>query len=174
MVPGVFFWNSNDGEYETKNFLPGDITVLDKDGNLYAVNREEPTTAFEFLGQQIDLANTSSKALDDVTLIYQEYPIQMNNVGLQFFSESLSKQSLWLTLPLLTANASLFKHTPESRVTAYVRIFCGLKHQQKKKCHYHLLLCGKVLSTSILSIIPLVFIGESQPGWNLETGLPKI
>ena len=79
LVP--FFQNGNDWEYKTKGFLPGDITLPDKDGNLYIVNREEPTTAFQSLGIQIDLTNTSSKALDDVTLICQEYYTQMNNAN---------------------------------------------------------------------------------------------
>ena len=74
-----FFWNGNDWEYETKDSLPGNIPLPDKDRNVYTVNREEPTTAFESLGIQIDPVNTSSKALDDVTLICQEYSTQMNN-----------------------------------------------------------------------------------------------
>ena len=74
-----FFLNGNDREYETKDSLPGDIILPNKDGNLYTVNRKEPTTVFESHGLQIDLANISSKALDDVTLICQEYSIQMNN-----------------------------------------------------------------------------------------------
>ena len=44
-----FFWNGNDFEYETKDSLPGSITLPDKDGQLYTVNREEPITAFESL-----------------------------------------------------------------------------------------------------------------------------
>ena len=62
-----FFWNGNDWDYKTKDSLPGAIALPDKDGQPYTVNREEPTTAFESLGLQMDLANTSSKALDDVT-----------------------------------------------------------------------------------------------------------
>mmetsp|Transcript_6717 Transcript_6717/g.7790 ORF Transcript_6717/g.7790 Transcript_6717/m.7790 type:complete len:98 (+) Transcript_6717:599-892(+) len=58
---------------------PGDITLPNQDGNLYTVSREEPTTAFESLDAELDLANTSSNALDNVTLIYQEYFTQMNN-----------------------------------------------------------------------------------------------
>ena len=74
-----FFWTGANWDYETKDSLPGDITFPDQDGNLYTVSREEPTTAFESLGLEIDLANTSSNALDDVTLICQEYSTQMNN-----------------------------------------------------------------------------------------------
>ena len=46
---------------------------------MYTVIREEPTTAFESLSLHIDLANTSSKTLDNVTLMCQEYSTQMNN-----------------------------------------------------------------------------------------------
>ena len=74
-----FFWNGNDWEYETKDSLLGDITLPDKDGNLYTVNREEPTAPFEYLGLRIDLANTSSKALDDVTFECNKFSTQMDN-----------------------------------------------------------------------------------------------
>ena len=74
-----FYWNGKDWKYKTKDSLSGDITLPDNDGNLYTVNREKPTAPFESLGLRIDLANTPSKALDDVTLIYQEYSTQMNN-----------------------------------------------------------------------------------------------
>ena len=37
-----FFCNGNDYEYETKDSLPGSITLPDKDGKLYTVSREEP------------------------------------------------------------------------------------------------------------------------------------
>ena len=74
-----FFWNGNDWDYETKDSLPGVITLPDKDGQLYTVNREEPTTSFKSLGLQIDLANTSSKALDDVTDECQKCSTQINN-----------------------------------------------------------------------------------------------
>ena len=74
-----FFWNSNDWDYEAKDSLPGVITLSDKDSQLYTVNREEPTTAFESWGLRIDLGNTSSKALDDVTDECQEFSTQINN-----------------------------------------------------------------------------------------------
>ena len=45
-----FFWDSNDWEYKTKDSLPGDITLPDKDGNLYTISKERPITAFEYLG----------------------------------------------------------------------------------------------------------------------------
>ena len=74
-----FFWTGTDRDYKTKDSLPGDITLPDKDGNLYTVSREEPATAFESLGLEIELANILSNALDDATLICQEYSTQMNN-----------------------------------------------------------------------------------------------
>ena len=75
----LFLWNGNDWDYKTKDSLPGVITLPDKDGHLYTVNREEPTTVFEPLGLRIDLANTSSKALDDVTDECQKKSNQINN-----------------------------------------------------------------------------------------------
>ena len=45
-----FFWNGNNWEYETRGSLPVNITLPDKDGHLYTVNREVPTTAFESFG----------------------------------------------------------------------------------------------------------------------------
>ena len=35
--------------YHTKDSLPGDITLPDKDRNVYTVSREEPSKAFESL-----------------------------------------------------------------------------------------------------------------------------
>ena len=46
---------------------------------MYTVNREEPTTAFESLGLRVDLANTLSKALDDVTDECKKFLTQINN-----------------------------------------------------------------------------------------------
>ena len=74
-----FFWNGYNWDYEIKDSLPGIMTIPDKDGQLYIVNREEPTTAFESLGLRIDLANTSSKALDDVTDECQKFLTQIDN-----------------------------------------------------------------------------------------------
>ena len=73
-----FFWNNNNFDYETQKYLPGDIILPDKNNNLYTVSREEPTTALEFLGLEMDLANTSPDALEDITRISQEYSAQMN------------------------------------------------------------------------------------------------
>ena len=74
-----FFWDGTNWEYELKDSFLGDITLPDKDGNLYIISREEPTTAFESLGLRIDLANTSSNVLDDAIHICQEFSTQMNN-----------------------------------------------------------------------------------------------
>ena len=38
-----FFWTGTDWEYETKDSLPGDITLTNEEGNEYTVSREEPT-----------------------------------------------------------------------------------------------------------------------------------
>ena len=46
---------------------------------MYTVSRKEPTVAFESVGLRIDLANISSNALDDITLICQEFSTQINN-----------------------------------------------------------------------------------------------
>ena len=74
-----FFWNSNAWEYETKDSLSGVLILPDKDGHLYTVNREDPTTPFKSLGLQIDLANTSSKAFDNVTDECKKKSTQINN-----------------------------------------------------------------------------------------------
>ena len=62
-----FFWDGTDWQYKTKDSLPGNMIVSDKDGNLYTVSREEPTNCFESLGLHLNFANTSSGALYDVT-----------------------------------------------------------------------------------------------------------
>ena len=41
-----FFWDGTDWQYHTKDSLPGDIFFPDKNGDLYTVTREEPTSAF--------------------------------------------------------------------------------------------------------------------------------
>ena len=53
-----FFLDCNAWDNETKDSLPGDITLHDKDDNMYTVNREEPTTHFESLGLQTNITNT--------------------------------------------------------------------------------------------------------------------
>ena len=45
-----FFWNGNAWNYLTKDSLPRDISLHDKDGNLYTVNREEATSPFWIFG----------------------------------------------------------------------------------------------------------------------------
>mmetsp|Transcript_40850 Transcript_40850/g.46070 ORF Transcript_40850/g.46070 Transcript_40850/m.46070 type:complete len:154 (+) Transcript_40850:660-1121(+) len=79
MVPNFFFLTGTNWEYETKDSLPGDITLTDQDDNEYTVSREEPTNTFESLGEPTDLANQSSDSLDAVTKICQVYSTQMNN-----------------------------------------------------------------------------------------------
>ena len=49
----TFFLDGTNWQYKTKDSLPGDITLPDKDDNLYTVSREKPTTAFEYLRLQI-------------------------------------------------------------------------------------------------------------------------
>ena len=79
MVFYFVFFTDTDWKYETKDSLPGDIILPDQDVNMYTVSRDEPTKAFESLGVEIDLANCSSNALDNVTKICQEYFTQMNS-----------------------------------------------------------------------------------------------
>ena len=74
-----FFWNGSDYEYKTKDSLPGSITLPDKNGQLYTVNREEPTKAFKSLGLRIDLAGTSTTALDDIIDECKEFATQITN-----------------------------------------------------------------------------------------------
>ena len=73
------FWHGSDWDYETKDSLPGSITLPDKVDQIYTVDREEPTTAFESLGLRIDFAITSTKALDDVKDECQKFSTQINN-----------------------------------------------------------------------------------------------
>ena len=68
----AFDWDGLDCQYHTKDSLPGDITLPDKDGNMYTVSREKPSKAFEFLGLRIDIWNTSTTTLDDVSHVCQE------------------------------------------------------------------------------------------------------
>ena len=74
-----FFWNGTNYEYETKDSLPGSITLPNKDGQLYTVNREEPTKAFKSLAFRIDLAGTLSTALDNITDECKEFATQITN-----------------------------------------------------------------------------------------------
>ena len=74
-----FFWNGNDYKYKTKDSLPGLITLADNDGQLSTVSREEPTKAFKSLGLSIDLAGTSTTALDDITEECKEFATQITN-----------------------------------------------------------------------------------------------
>ena len=38
-----FFWDGTNWQYKKKDSLPGNITLPDKDGNLYTVSREGPS-----------------------------------------------------------------------------------------------------------------------------------
>ena len=49
------------------------------DGNLYTVSQEGPSTAFKTLRLRIDLCNTSTNALDNVSHVCQELSTQMDN-----------------------------------------------------------------------------------------------
>ena len=77
MVPHFFFWMGTVLEYETKDSLPGDITLTDQDDNEYTVSREEPTTAFESLGVPLDLANRSLDSFNAVVKICHKFAAQM-------------------------------------------------------------------------------------------------
>ena len=46
---------------------------------MYTVLKEKPIKAFESLGAEIDLANRSSNALDNVIKICQEHYTHINN-----------------------------------------------------------------------------------------------
>ena len=82
----AFSWDGLDWQYHTNDSLPGDITLPDKDSNMYTVSREKPSKAFESLGLRTDLCNTSTTALDDVTHVCQEFFTQMNNTKYEKFS----------------------------------------------------------------------------------------
>ena len=68
-----FFWDGLDWKYHTKDSLPGNITLPDKDRNMYNVSREESSEIFELLGLKIDLYGTSPAALINVTNVCQEF-----------------------------------------------------------------------------------------------------
>ena len=52
----AFWFDGVDWQYHTTTSLPGDITLLHKDGNIYTVSREEPSKAFKSLGLRIDFS----------------------------------------------------------------------------------------------------------------------
>ena len=79
MVLTVFLLGWLDWQYHTKEILPGDITLPDKDGNMYTVSREEPSASFESLGLRTNLCGTSEPALEDVTKVSYEFSTQMKN-----------------------------------------------------------------------------------------------
>ena len=61
------YWDGQDWQYHTKESMPGDITLPDKDGHMYTVSREEPSASFDSLGLKSNLCGTSKPALEDVT-----------------------------------------------------------------------------------------------------------
>ena len=75
----IFFWTGTNWEYETKDLLPGDITLTDQDDNEYIVSRKEPTTAFESLGVPLDLAKQLPDSLNAVTKICHIFATQIKN-----------------------------------------------------------------------------------------------
>ena len=75
----AFNFDGLNWQYHTYDCLPGDIVLPDKDGNMYTFSREEPSQAFKSLGLKIDLCNTSTAVLNDVTHVCQEFSTQMNS-----------------------------------------------------------------------------------------------
>ena len=55
-----FFWDGLDWQYHTKGSLPGDIFLPDKNGDLYTVTRDEPTSAHVSLGMLHPLSGGDS------------------------------------------------------------------------------------------------------------------
>ena len=56
----LFFWDGLDWAYHTKESLPGDVYLPDKNGELYTVAREEPTSTHTSLGMQFPLNGCQS------------------------------------------------------------------------------------------------------------------
>ena len=59
----TFFWDSLDWAYHTKDTLPGDVFLPDKNGVLYIVTRDEPTLAHTSLGVEIALKGGQAAVL---------------------------------------------------------------------------------------------------------------
>ena len=78
--------------------MPGNITLPDKDSNMYTVSHEEPSAVFESLGLRTNLCGTSEATLEDVTKVSQEFSTQMNNAKCD---ENLPSQCLFLGKVLL-------------------------------------------------------------------------
>ena len=51
----MFVWDSLDWAYHTIDILPGNISLPDKNGNLYTVTRDEPTSSHTSLGVKVAL-----------------------------------------------------------------------------------------------------------------------
>ena len=75
----TFEFNGLGWQYHTKASLPSNITLPDKDGNIYTVSRKDPLEAYTSLGLQIDFCGTLTAALDDVTHFCQEFSTQKNS-----------------------------------------------------------------------------------------------
>ena len=56
----ICFWNGADWEYHTKETMPGDVTLPDKDEVPYVVTREEPSSAHKSLGVTVTLTEDQS------------------------------------------------------------------------------------------------------------------
>ena len=55
MVLNYFSWDGLDWAYHTNETLPGDISLPDKNGVLYTVTRDEPTSSHTSLGVKVAL-----------------------------------------------------------------------------------------------------------------------
>ena len=55
-----FFWNGYDWEYHTKDSMPGDITLPDKNGVPYVVTHKEPSSAHKSLSITVTLTGDQS------------------------------------------------------------------------------------------------------------------
>ena len=62
-----FKWNGNDYKYRTIADMPGNITLPDKEGARYTVNREETSSANESLGVWLALDGNQKKQLQVTT-----------------------------------------------------------------------------------------------------------
>ena len=56
MVLILFYWDGLDWVYHTKDTLPGDITLPDKNSDLYTVTRNELTSAHTSLAMELTLS----------------------------------------------------------------------------------------------------------------------
>ena len=73
------YWDGLDWQYHTKESIPGNISLPDKDGRVHTVSRKEPSASFDSLGVRTNLCGTFEPALEDVTKVSQVFSTQMNN-----------------------------------------------------------------------------------------------